>query len=159
MTATATGNDRFGVTPDPLPVAEIHEWAVRPDCGAVVVFTGTVRDHAEGRDDVAALEYEAWEGPAIEAFTRVAEEARRRYPATGRIAILHRTGTLALSEAAVVVAVSAPHRAGAFDAARWIMDAVKSSAPVWKKEHWAGGARWGTGARDIVDPSLVGGAS
>jgi len=159
MTVAATGDDRFGVTSDPLPVAEIHDWAVRPDCGAVVVFTGTVRDHADGRDGVVALEYEAWEEPAVDAFSRIAGEARRRHPATGRIAIVHRTGTLALSEAAVVVAVSAPHRADAFDAARWIMDAVKSSAPVWKKEHWSGGSEWGTGARDIVDPSLVGGAS
>jgi molybdopterin synthase catalytic subunit len=158
MTAASTGNDRFGVTPDPIPVAEIHDWAVRADCGAVVLFTGTVRDHAEGRDGVTALEYEAWEGPAVDAFSRIAEEARRRRPDTGRIAIVHRTGTLALSEAAVVVAVSAPHRAGAFETARWIMDAVKSSAPVWKKEHWGGGSEWGTGARDIVDPSLVGGA-
>lgn len=159
MTTVPHGDDRFGVTPDPLPVAEIHEWAVRPDCGAVVVFTGTVRDHAEGRDDVESLEYEAWEGPALEAFARVADEARRRHPGTGRIAIVHRTGRLALTEVAVVVAVSAPHRAEAFDAARWIMDAVKSSAPVWKKEHWSGGSDWGTGARSIVDPSLVGGAS
>jgi len=159
MVFPATEGEWFDVGPAPLRPAELHEWAVAPDCGAVVVFTGTVRDHADGRDGVVALEYEAWDDAAVEAFARITSRARETMPDVRRIAIHHRTGRLELGEAAVVVAVSSPHRDTAFDAARWIMDAVKHSAPVWKKEHWADGSDWGTGSHDIVDPTLVGGPS
>ena len=72
-------------------------------------------------------------------LARVAAEARRRWPDLGRIALWHRTGGLAVTEVAVVVAVSAPHRDHAFDAARWAIDEVKATAPIWKREHWDGG--------------------
>jgi molybdopterin synthase catalytic subunit len=123
----------------------------------VVLFSGTVRDHADGRNDVTSLEYEAYEEAVIPSFTQIAAETRVRFPDARRIAILHRTGELALSESSVVVAVSSAHRPVAFDAARFAIDAVKESAPIWKKENWSGGSDWGTGAHDIVQPHKVGG--
>ena len=155
--AQGQADEWFALTAEELPVAKIYEWAVRPDCGAVVLFSGTVRDHADGRSDVTSLEYEAYEDAVIPSFKKIADETRVRFPEARRIAILHRTGLLALGESSVVVAVSSGHRPVAFDAARFAIDALKESAPIWKKENWSGGSDWGTGAHDIVQPHGVGG--
>jgi molybdopterin synthase catalytic subunit len=134
--------DWLGLSPDPLPVAPASEWVVVPGCGAVVVFTGTARDHAEGRTDVESLTYEAYEEHVVPKLAAVAADVRTKWPEVGRIALLHRTGTLAVGEAAVVVAVSTPHRAEAFEAARFAIDTVKATVPIWKKETWASGSDW-----------------
>ena len=76
----------------------VYDWAVRPDCGAVVLFSGTVRDHAEGRAGVTHLEYEAYEEQVVPRLAAIAAETRRRWPTIGRIALLHRTGPLAIGE-------------------------------------------------------------
>ncbi|MDQ6696185.1 MAG: molybdenum cofactor biosynthesis protein MoaE [Actinomycetota bacterium] len=133
----------LGLTGTALPVGEAGGWVVRPDCGGSVVFTGTARDHADGRTDVTDLEYEAYTEQVLPCMARVASNARDRWPDVGRIAILHRVGSLQVGEAAVVVAVSAPHRHEAFEAARYCIDEVKATAPIWKREHWAGGVDWG----------------
>jgi len=149
-------DDWVALTSDPLKEAEASAWAVVPSCGGVVTFAGTVRDHAvdhggDRRDGVTALEYEAYEGPALERLASVAAEARRRWPGVGRIALLHRVGRLELCDTAVVVVVSAPHRDEAFDAARWAIDTLKATVPIWKREEWSGGAAWGTGAQPVAD--------
>lgn len=149
MSPPVEGDDWLGCTDGPLPVAAAGEWVVQQDCGAVVVFTGTARDHAEGRDGVTRLAYEAYEGQVVPSFGRVVAELRGRWPAVGRTVVLHRTGEVALGEAAVVVAVSAPHRDEAFAAARFAIDTVKATAPIWKKERWADGDDWGTGATPL----------
>jgi len=138
--------DWTGIGPDPLPLAGAAAWAVGPAWGALVVFAGTVRDHAEGRPGVTELAYEAYQEAAAERLRAVAAAARSRWPALGRLALLHRTGRLALEEVAVLVVASAPHRGEAFEAARWCIDTVKATVPVWKRERWAGGEGWGTGA-------------
>jgi molybdopterin synthase catalytic subunit len=132
-------------------VAEAVSWATRPDCGGLVLFSGTARDHAEGRPGVERLEYEAYDAQVVPRLAAVADEARARWPAVGRIALLHRTGVLAVGESAVVVVVSAPHRAEAFDAARFCIDTLKRSVPIWKRETWADGESWGLEAQHIVD--------
>ena len=147
----APAGDWVAITPAVLPVAEATAWAVVPRCGGVVTFVGTVRDHAEGRDGVHALEYEAYEGPATDRLAALAADARVRWPGIGRIALLHRVGRLELEDAAVVVVVSAPHRGEAFDAARWCIDTLKATVPIWKKEEWAGGDGWGTDAQPVAD--------
>lgn len=144
------GDDWLGCTSALLPVAQAGEWVVRPGCGAVVVFTGTARDHAEGRDGVTLLAYEAYETQVVPSFQRVVEELRSTWPTVGRTVVLHRTGEVALGEAAVVVAVSAPHRDEAFEAARFAIDTVKASSPIWKKERWSGGDDWGTGSTPLA---------
>ena len=144
------GDDWLGLFSGVLPIGEIHDWVVRPQCGAVVLFSGTVRDHAEGRSGVSALTYEAYEEQALAASQRIATEIRERWPMVGRIALLHRTGRLELGESSVVAAVSTPHRPEAFEAARFGIDALKAAAPIWKLEEWAEGHDWGTGAQPIV---------
>jgi molybdopterin synthase catalytic subunit len=146
----------FGLTETELPIAAAYEWSVRPDCGAVVLFSGTVRDHAEGRDDVEFLTYEAYESQVIPVFERIAAELRSRWTRTGRIAVLHRVGRLEVGESSVLVVVSAPHRPEAFEASRYAIDALKESAPIWKHEVWSEGADWGTGANELTDPRSVG---
>lgn len=151
MRPPVTGDDWLGLAASPLPAGAALDWAARPGCGAVVLFSGTVRDHAEGRPGVSQLEYEAYAEQVRPRLERIAGEARRRWPGIGRVVLLHRTGTLAVGECSVLVVVSAPHRGEAFDAARWAIDAVKSTVPIWKRETWAGGSDWGTGARSLTE--------
>ena len=145
----------MGLSGDPLPVAPATDWVVRPDCGAVVVFSGTARDHAPGRPGVEVLEYEAYEEQVEPRLRAIADEARVRWPAIGRVALIHRVGVVPVGESAVVVAVSAPHRDEAFVAARFCIDAVKASVPIWKHETWSGGEAWGNDTHDLVDAGEV----
>jgi molybdopterin synthase catalytic subunit len=148
----AAGGDVWvALTTDPLSIDRAAVWAVRPDCGAVVVFAGTVRDHAEGRAGVDELEYEAYAGQVEPRLRAIADGARRRWPEVGRVVIWHRTGTLAVTECSVVVSVSAAHRGEAFEAARYCIDTVKTTVPIWKRERWDGGEGWGTDAHDIAE--------
>ncbi|MEY3506255.1 MAG: hypothetical protein RI898_1008, partial [Actinomycetota bacterium] len=96
-----------------------------------------------------------YEDAVIPSFAKIANEARVRFTNARRIAILHRTGELSLGESSVVVAVSSAHRPIAFDAARFLIDALKESAPIWKKENWDGGSDWGTSAHNITTPQQV----
>ncbi|MGH9077344.1 MAG: molybdenum cofactor biosynthesis protein MoaE [Acidimicrobiales bacterium] len=151
MQPPVTGDDWVGIGADPLPAEAALAWATRPGCGAVVAFVGTVRDHAAGRPGVSELEYEAYAEEVAVRLGRIAGEARRRWPETGRTVLLHRIGRLAVEERSVVVVVSAPHRAEAFAAAHWAIDTLKSSVPIWKRETWTGGQAWGGGAQEIVE--------
>jgi molybdopterin synthase catalytic subunit len=145
------GDDWVGLGSDPLPVVGALEWAPRPDCGAVVSFSGIVRDHAEGRPGVTSLEYEAYEEEVERRLAAIAAEARRRWPVLGRVALLHRSGRMAVGETSVVVVVSAPHREEAFVAARWCIDTLKATAPIWKRETWAGGEDWSACAHPVAE--------
>jgi molybdopterin synthase catalytic subunit len=149
--AAPDGDTWIGLSAPPLPVDKVAAWAVRPDCGGLVLFSGTARDHAEGRPGVHRLEYEAYEEQVVPRLRGVAEEARVRWPMVGRIALLHRVGVLRIGESAVVVAVSAPHRDEAFAAARFCIDTLKRSVPIWKRESWTGGESWGLEAQHIAD--------
>ncbi len=154
-----------GLTTDQLPVAAAYDWAVLPRCGAVVLFSGTVRDHAvdDGgvlRSDVVHLDYESYEEQCLVVFAKIVSEVRVRWPDTGRIALLHRLGRIDLGESSVVAVVSAPHRPEGFEAARYAIDALKASAPIWKHETWQDGAAgagtgWGAQAHQPVEPSTV----
>jgi molybdopterin synthase catalytic subunit len=139
------------LTTAPLAMGEAASWVTTPDCGAVVVFGGTVRDHAEGRPGVVELEYEAYAGQVEPRLAAIAARARSRWPGLGRVALWHRTGVLALTECSVVVAVAAAHRGEAFAAARFCIDTLKTTVPIWKRERWAGGEGWGQDAHDISD--------
>jgi molybdopterin synthase catalytic subunit len=147
----AQGETWLALTAEALPIAAAYDWCVRPDCGAVVLFSGTVRDHAEGRTGVAHLTYEAYEEHVQPRLDAIATEIRQQWPRTGRIALLHRIGRLELCESSVIVAVSAPHRAGAFEAARFGIDTLKATVPIWKQETWEGGEDWALGAHELTD--------
>ena len=140
----------LALTEDRLEVGPVHDWAVQPDCGAVVVFSGTVRDHAEHRTGVTRLDYEAYEGQVEPRLAAIEAELRRRWPESGRVALLHRIGPVRLSEVSVIVAVSAPHRDEAFEAARFGIDSLKATVPIWKQEHWEGGTDWAMAATDVA---------
>jgi molybdopterin synthase catalytic subunit len=143
------GADWVGLTRAEILIDALAAWATEPGAGAVVTFSGVVRDHAEGRDGVVALTYEAYEGPAEEAMAAVVAAARDRWPEVCRVAMVHRVGRLGLSETSVAVAVSAPHRREAFEAARFCIDTLKTSVPIWKQEHWRGGDGWAVDARPL----------
>jgi len=153
------GDDWVGLTPLPLPIDDATAWATTPPCGAVVCFTGIVRDHSEGRAGVTGLTYEAYEAQATRRLGDVAAEARRRWPDVARLALLHRVGDLELSQASVVVVASAPHRAEAFEAARVCIDTLKETVPIWKREHWAGGSDWATCSHEVRPVREPSGAS
>ena len=134
--------DWIGVTPAVLPVDVAWSWASRPDCGGVVTFCGTVRDHSEGRPGVIRLEYEAYTEQVVPRLTSVAKAAREQWGEIGRLVLLHRVGPLVVGEVSVVVAASTPHRAEAFAAAQFCIDTVKETVPIWKRETWSGGTEW-----------------
>lgn len=142
-------SDWVVLTDGSLPVDALHAWAATPRAGAVVVFVGVVRDHAEGRDGVQGMTYEAYEEPAQRVMTEIVADARRRWTDLERVAVLHRVGDLALSQPSVAVAVSSPHRDHAFEAARYCIDTLKETAPIWKQEHWEGGSDWALGQHEI----------
>ncbi len=144
-------DDWVGITADPLPLPAVTSFLDRPDCGASVVFTGMVRDHSEGRPGVRSLEYEAYEEEVTPRLAAIVAEARSRWPSLGRVAALHRTGLLAVGQPSVVVAVSAPHRDAAFDAARFCIDTLKATIPIWKREAWDGGEDWSTCSHAITE--------
>jgi molybdopterin synthase catalytic subunit len=129
-----------------IEVERLLAAAARPDCGAVVLFLGTTRDHHEGRE-VVRLEYEAYRPMALAALEQTERDAVERH-AVASCRIVHRLGVVPAAEASVAVVVAAAHRSAAFDACRWAMDQVKNTAPIWKKEHYAGGGTgWGEGKK------------
>ncbi|MEX0663435.1 MAG: molybdenum cofactor biosynthesis protein MoaE [Acidimicrobiia bacterium] len=149
MLAPPSSADWVALTEEPLPVATATTWAASPGSGAVVTFCGVVRDHSDGRPGVTGLTYEAYESEALRRLTEVVADTRRRWPVVERLALLHRTGDLELSDPSVVVVVSAPHRAEAFEAARFAIDTLKETVPIWKREHWAEGSGWAECAHDV----------
>ena len=133
------------ITAEPLSVDEALAFVADPGAGGTCVFVGTVRDHSAA-GDVTGLSYEAWNDLAETRLVEIAEEVFATWPAR-RVALLHRTGDLAVGEASVVVAVSAPHRADAFEACRHGIERLKEDVPIWKKEGLASGeAHWVMGS-------------
>jgi molybdopterin synthase catalytic subunit len=144
-------DDWVGLIAEPLPLELARAWAELPSCGAVVLFTGTVRDHAAGRPGVSMLEYEAYQEQVEPRLAAIAAEARSRTSDLGRLVLLHRVGRLSVGETSVVVVASAPHRREAFDAARFAIDTLKATVPIWKRETWSGGDDWGLAAQPIEE--------
>lgn len=129
------------VGPDPIDPAALIAAVAAAESGATALFLGTVRDHSTGKAGVTHLEYEAYGGVVERVIGEIVAEARERWPLCG-VAVAHRTGSLAVGEVSVAVAASSAHRSDAFAAARHVIDELKRRAPIWKKEHWPGGAEW-----------------
>ena len=152
MVQTPTsGDDWVGLSTEPLPVTEALDWVHRPDCGAVVLFSGVARDHSSDRSGVDQLEYEAYEAQVQPRLAELAADARTRWPAVGRLVMIHRVGELVIGDSAVVVVASSPHRPEAFAAARFCIDALKATIPIWKRERWDQGESWGLEAQHIIE--------
>jgi molybdopterin synthase catalytic subunit len=133
--------DVYRVVEHPLSLDAVAALVEDPGAGGIVMFSGVVRDETGGRP-VKFLEYEA-HAPMAEAKLReIGEEARRRWAGVRRVAMVHRVGRLEIGEASVLIAVAAAHRAEAFEACRWAIDTLKTTVPVWKKEHFEDGEVW-----------------
>lgn len=112
----------------------------QPADGAIVVFDGIVRDNTRGRKTLY-LDYEAYEEMALSQMQKLAVEVQERF-AIDRVGVVHRLGRLEIGESSIVIVVTSAHRGVAFDACRWLIDTLKRTVPVWKKEHFADGAVW-----------------
>ena len=123
----------------PIDTAALAAQVWSEACGAVVTFAGVVRERSDDGRAVDGLSYEAHESMALAEFERIAGEAAQRFGPC-RIGIVHRVGDLAVGDVAVAVAAAAAHRAQAFDACAYAIDALKARAPIWKQEHYTGGA-------------------
>jgi len=145
--------DRVELTRAPIArEALVARVKAQPD-GAVVVFEGIVRNHSAGRETLY-LEYEAYEPMALAKMKEIAAEMRDKFPIDG-VVVVHRLGRLEIGETSVLIAVSAAHRAAAFEACRWGIDTLKRTVPIWKKEYFADGAVWAEGevpAPPIAEP-------
>jgi molybdopterin synthase catalytic subunit len=133
------------MTDAPLDPAPLVRFAEAPEMGAVVTFSGNVRNHNRGRT-VEYLEYDAYRPMAEKQLRGIAEEAVARWSC--RIAIQHRVGRLEIGEPSVLVVAACAHRGDAFDACRYAIDTLKERVPIWKREVWEDGEAWIEGERD-----------
>jgi len=126
-----------------IDVSAMAERLKRPEDGAAVIFDGVVRDNTRGRRTLY-LEYEAYEPMAWQQMESLAAQARERF-AVRAASIVHRLGRLEIGETSVLIVVAAAHRGAAFEACRWIIDTLKKTVPIWKKEYFEDGAVWADG--------------
>lgn len=134
------------ITRDPIHSQQVLERVGGPEDGAVILFLGTVRNHADGRS-VDHLEYDAYLEMAQEVLRGLVQEAAEDL-GTERIAVVHRIGRLEIGEASVAIAVSSPHRADAYRVSRWVIEEIKVRLPIWKKEGYVDGEQqWVKGSR------------
>jgi molybdopterin synthase catalytic subunit len=136
---------RVSVGEAPIDVAALTREVGRPDSGATVVFLGTVRDHSPRASEVTHLDYEIYQEAVEPSIAAIVSEAASKWPLLS-VVVEHRSGVVELGEASVAVVVATAHRGDAFEGARFIIDELKARAPIWKKEHWPGGAEWSQGS-------------
>jgi len=139
----ASTPDVIAIVKEPIETLAVLNRLKRPQDGAAVVFEGIVRDHTRGRRTLY-LDYEAYEPMAIKQLHGLAEQARDRFAVSG-VSIVHRLGRLQIGETSVLIVVSSEHRAAAFEACRWVIDTLKKTVPIWKKEYLEDGAVWADG--------------
>src|SRR5579883_3302667 len=130
----------ISITREPLDRSALIEAVSHPSVGGIVVFEGVVRDNARGKQ-VRYLEYDVYAEMAIAKIREIVAEAERRWGAQ-RVAVAHRVGRLEIGEASVIVVVATPHRNEAFEACRYIIDTLKTTVPIWKKEVATNGEEW-----------------
>jgi molybdopterin synthase catalytic subunit len=133
-------NTQIEVQTEPLNIQLCIDWIMSPESGGIDVFIGTVRNATKG-NTVLKLEFEAYTQMAINEMKKIAQQASDKWPVQ-KVLIHHRTGVLQVGEVPVVIAVSAAHRDAAFDACRYIIDTLKQTVPIWKKEFFEDGEVW-----------------
>jgi MoaE-MoaD fusion protein len=147
---TVVSADIFQLVREPIHQRGIVENLKAPEDGALVVFDGFVRNSFKGQRTLY-LEYEAYEAMALAKIREIGAHIRKDF-SVHRVAIVHRLGRLEIGETSVLIAVSSPHRAAAFDACRYAIDTLKHTVPIWKKEYFAGGAVWAEGEPPSQEP-------
>jgi len=141
--STSTSGDLILLVPGPIDTDALIRHVRTGADGAIVTFDGCVRNQSHGRRTLY-LDYEAYESMALAKMREIAAEVHAKFP-IDRVAVAHRLGRLEIGETSVFIAVSAPHRAAAFDACRYAIDTLKRSVPIWKKEYFEDGAVWADG--------------
>ena len=141
--STSTSGDLILLVPGPIDTDALIRHVRTGANGAIVTFDGCVRNQSHGRRTLY-LDYEAYESMALAKMREIAAEVHAEFP-IDRVAVAHRLGRLEIGETSVFIAVSAPHRAAAFDACRYAIDTLKRSVPIWKKEYFEDGAVWADG--------------
>jgi molybdopterin synthase catalytic subunit len=143
------------VTRETIDFSALRERALHPQAGAVLIFCGDIRNHSEGQP-VEELEYEAHESMALRQIDHITEEASRRWP-LHHVEVIHRFGRMKVMDCSIAIAVSTSHRADAYGASRFIIDTIKRSVPIWKREHFSDGtSAWSAGseASSVIDPEF-----
>ena len=133
-------DERFEITEEPIQVEQVIKKVKRREAGAITTFMGTVREWTKGRRTIY-LSYEAYVPMAVKMMEQIGEEVQSKWPET-EIAVSHRVGILDISDTAVVIAVSAPHRKAAYEANEYTIERIKEMVPIWKKEFWEDGEAW-----------------
>lgn len=133
-------NTQIILTAEPLNIQSCIDWVMSPESGGIDVFIGTVRNVTKGKA-VLKLDFEAYEPMAISEMEKIAQQSFDKWPVQ-KVLIHHRTGVLQIGEVPVVIAISAAHRDAAFDACRYIIDTLKQTVPIWKKEAFEDGDVW-----------------
>lgn len=141
--ATGTTAQRAWIVRKRIDTSMVMDSLKHPEDGAVAVFEGIVRDHSRGRRTMY-LEYEAYETMALKQLEALVAEALNKF-AVRDARIVHRLGRLEIGETSVLIAVASAHRAAAFEACRWLIDSLKRTVPIWKKEYFEDGAVWADG--------------
>ncbi|MBO1221265.1 molybdenum cofactor biosynthesis protein MoaE [Staphylococcus nepalensis] len=131
---------QFEVTNVPIQTEQYRQYVLNEHQGAVVIFTGYVREWTKGVK-TEYLEYEAYIPMAEKKLAQIGDEISRKWPGT-QTAIVHRIGPLAISDIAVLISVSSPHRKDAYQANEYAIERIKEVVPIWKKEIWEDGAEW-----------------
>lgn len=134
-------NTQLNISAQTLDVQSCIGWVMTPQSGGIDVFIGTVRNSTKGKK-VVRLEFEAYEPMALKEMQKIADEAFEKWPVQ-RLLIHHRTGVLQVGEVPVIIAVSCAHRDAAFEACRYVIDTLKQTVPIWKKEIFEDGETWG----------------
>ncbi|WP_026905893.1 molybdenum cofactor biosynthesis protein MoaE [Paucisalibacillus globulus] len=130
----------FDIVDEPIQVGELIEKVTRREAGAITTFLGTVREWTKGRRTLY-LEYQAYKPMAVKMLEQIGKEIKEKWENT-EVAITHRVGRLDLSEVAVAIVVSSPHRKAAYEANEYAIERIKQIVPIWKKEHWEDGETW-----------------
>src|SRR5215470_9839629 len=134
---------RATIVREPIDTRGVLERIKSPEDGAAIAFEGVVRNNTRGRQTLY-LDYEAYEAMALKQMEELAEEALGQFKVRD-VAIVHRLGRLEIGETSVLIVVSSAHRAAAYEASRWLIDTLKRSVPIWKKEYFVDGAVWADG--------------
>ncbi len=135
-----SGGAIMALTDQPIDVAALEAELARPGHGAVVTFVGRARDAADDGREVLELEYEAFPEMAIAVMSEITAEVESRWRVAVRV--VHRTGLVPIGEAAVAIVTAAPHRGEAYEANRYVIEAIKERLPIWKRERFADGTEW-----------------
>jgi molybdopterin synthase catalytic subunit len=142
----------FEIAREPINTQSVIDKVIQREAGAITTFIGTVRELTHGKKTLY-LVYEAYEPMAVKKLAQIGTEIEEHWPGS-KVAITHRVGKLDITDIAVVIAVSTPHRADAYEANRYAIERIKEIVPIWKKEHWEDGQEWiGNQLETVAYPS------